>query len=284
MRSLPKVIKQGGVSPSDEVYQIKDKAPPPPPEPKKPKESKEGDPETEEEAGEEAEIEEEEEQETEQEPERLQRELEEKEEAAKRRIERLTQEAKEQAEAMSQKILQSAKSERSRMMEQAQADVGRLREEAYRKGREEALTEKRVEIEGKLRELDRLMERLAKEQETFLRQYQEGLAALSLEIAQKVLGEAVMADGALMRPLVKKAVSSVKNAEWISVEVSSRLPGLVEGLKKELADRPDLPRLDVQGTDLPPGGCRVHTPEGMVDASVSTQLGNLKSLFDGPVR
>ena len=40
-----------------------------------------------------------------------------------------------------------------------------------------------------------------------------------------------------MIPLVNKAVSTVKNAEWISVEVSSQLPGLVEELKKEMAKR-----------------------------------------------
>ena len=84
-----------------------------------------------------------------------------------------------------------------------------------------------------------------------MRQYQEGLLGLSLEIAQKVLDEAVMSDASLMRPLVQKAVASVKNAEWISVEVSSRLPGLVEELKKELAGRPDLPRTDVMGAELP---------------------------------
>lgn len=284
MRSLPKVIKQGGVSPSDEVYQIIDKNPPPPPKPK-PEES--GEPEEGEAETDENETEEEQEPETEDQGpdlERIQQELEEKERAAKKRIERLTQEAKEQAEAMSQKILQSAKSETTRMMEQAQADVGRIREDAYRKGREEGRTEKRVEIEGKLRELDQLMERLTQDQETFLNQYREGLAALSLEIAQKVLDETVMADSAMMLPLVKKAVSSVKNAEWISVEVSSKLPGLVEGLKKELAGRPEYGRVDVQASDLPPGSCRVHTPEGMVDASVSTQLGNLKSLFEGPTQ
>lgn len=278
---MPKVIKQGGVSPSEEVYKIPDKAPDPPPKPPKPAaepQDGEPEPETEETGSEEKEAEKEKGPDLED----LEREIEEKENAARKRLERLTREAKEQAEAMSQKILQSAKSESNRIMEQAQADVGRIREDAYRKGREEGLTEKRVEIEGKLRELDQLMELLSQEQEAFLRQYQEGLTALSLEIAQKVLDDAVMADDTLMRPLVKKAVASVKNAEWISVEVSSKLPGLVEGLKKELAGRSDLIRVDVQGSDLPPGGCRVHTPEGMVDASVSTQLGNLKSLFDGP--
>ena len=126
------------------------------------------------------------------------------------------------------------------------------------------------------------MEQLQKDQDQFLRQYQEGLSALSLEIAQKVLDEAVINDANLMRPLVQKAVASVKNAEWISVEVSARLPGLVEELKTLLTGRPDLPRLDVTAAELPPGGCVVHTPEGMVDASVDTQLGNLAALFQQP--
>ncbi len=31
--------------------------------------------------------------------------------------------------------------------------------------------------------------------------------------------------------------------------------------------------------DLPKGSCIVQTPSGMVDASISVQLGNLKNLF-----
>ena len=180
---------------------------------------------------------------------------------------------------MGQRVLQSAKNERERIMAQAQADAGRLREEARQTGYQEALDQTKQQIQGRLAELDRLMEQLQKDQDHFLRQYQEGLSALSLEIAQKVLDEAVINDANLMRPLVQKAVASVKNAEWISVEVSARLPGLVEELKTLLTGRPDLPRLDVTAAELPPGGCVVHTPEGMVDASVDTQLGNLAALF-----
>ena len=50
--------------------------------------------------------------------------------------------------------------------------------------------------------------------------------------------------------------------------------------QKELAGRPDLPRTDVMGAELPPGGCRVQTPEGILDASVDTQLTNLKNLVE----
>ena len=259
MRSLPKVIKLAELV--DEVFQIPDSAPPPPPAPQ-------DDPPPGEEPQEEV-----------REP---QRDLEAEEQAARDRIERLTREAKEQAEEMAQKVLQSAKNERAKLLDQAQADAGRLREEARQAGYQEVLQQKGQEIESRLAELDRLMEQLQKDQDRFLRQYEEGLSALSLEIARKVLDEAIAEHSGLMRPLVQKAVSSVKNAEWISVEVSARLPGLVEELKKELAKRPDLPRLDVSAAELPPGGCVVHTPEGILDASVDTQLGNLASLFQGP--
>ena len=266
MRSLPKVLKSGRLIPSDEIYHIRDTSPQPPagaagdasPKGEEPAEAAVPAPPA---------------------PELL-KELEAREEAARQRIERMTREAKEQAEEMAQRVLQNAKTERERLIAEAQADAGRLREQARQQAYQDALTERSAAIEGRLKELDQLMERLSQDQDSFLRQYQEGLLGLSLEIAQKVLDEAVMSDASLMRPLVQKAVASVKNAEWISVEVSSRLPGLVEELKKELAGRPDLPRTDVMGAELPPGGCRVQTPEGILDASVDTQLTNLKNLVE----
>ncbi len=261
MRSLPKVIKPGRQIPSDKIYRIPDTGPRLPdssdaPEGEEPMEDVLA---------------------SAQDPLKV---IAEKEEAARRRIERLTREAREQAEETVQRVLQGAGAERARIIEQAQAEAGRLREEARQQAYQDTPRQKAGELNARLAELDRLMEQLRQDQDSFLRQYQEGLFGLSLEIAQKVLDEAVMGDGSMMRPLVQKAVSSVKNAEWISVQVSSRLPGLVEELKKELAGRPDLPRVDVEAAELPPDGCIVQTPEGIIDASISTQLSNLASLTE----
>lgn len=261
MRSLPKVIKPGRQIPLDEIYCIPDTGLRPP---------ASGDAPQGEEPVEEVLT-------SAPDPLKL---LAEKEEAARKRIERMTREAREQAEETAQRVLQGAGAERARIIEQAQADAGRLREEARQQAYQDTLRQKTGEITARLAELDRLMEQLRRDQDSFLRQYQEGLFGLSLEIAQKVLDEAVMADGSMMRPLVQKAVSAVKNAEWISVQVSSRLPGLVEELKKELAGRPDLPRIDVEAAELPPDGCIVQTPEGIIDASISTQLSNLSTLTE----
>lgn len=266
MRSLPKVIKLAELATSEEVYQIPDSDHTP---------VSPG-------SGDTSSPEDGEEPETQGGKDHPRPDLEQLEQAARQRAERLTREAKEQAEEIAQKVLQSAKSERARLVDQARADAEKIREESRRQGYQDGLEEKRQSIEKRLGELDRLMERLQQDQERFLKQYEEGLFALALEIAQKVLDESITLDGSLMRPLVQKAVSAAKNAEWISVEVSSRLPGLAEELKKELAGRADLPRLDVTAAEMPPGGCMVQTPEGIIDASVGTQLENLKGLFDGP--
>lgn len=263
MRSLPKVIKPGRQVPSDEVYRIPDDTPPPPP-------AAEGSGEGENDVEDTASVFES--------PEEQERK---REEQIRQREKFLEEQARAKAEEISQRILQSAKAERERMMEQAQADSGRIREEARQAAYETVYREKKQAIESRLGELDRLMEQLQRDQREFLAQYEEGLSGLALEIAQKLLDESILKHQELMKPLVNKAVSSVKNSEWISVQVSDRLPGLAEELKKELAGRPGMPPVDVLAGDLPPGSCMVHTPEGIVDASVSTQLENLRGIFEG---
>ena len=266
MRSLPKVIKPARLVPSDEVYRIPDDTPKPPPPAEAPEDGEENAAPAPEPLAEE-----------ESEEAREQRRAEE----LRRREEFLEAQARQRAEEVSQRILQGARTEREKLLEQAQSEAGRIREEARREAYEAVYQEKRQAIEGRLAELDRLMDQLQRDQADFLTQYEEGLSALALEIAQKLLDESILQHQELMKPLVQKAVSTVKNSEWISVQVSDRLPGLAEELKKELAGRPGLPPVDVTAGDMAPGGCMVHTPEGIVDASVETQLGNLRGLLDG---
>jgi len=260
MRSLLKVIKPARLVPSDEVYRIPDDAPSPPPA----AEASNGERDLPRPAAEPA----------------NRRESEKELEERLREKERLLEEqAKARAEEISQKILQNAKAEREKLLEQAQSDAQKIREEARQAAYDAVYQEKRQAIEGRLSELDRLMDQLQKDQKEFLDQYEEGLSGLALEIAQKLLDESILKHQELMKPLVNKAVSTVKNSEWISVQVSDRLPGLAEELKRELAGRPGMPPVDVLAGDAPPGSCMVHTPEGIVDASVSAQLENLRGLF-----
>lgn len=199
----------------------------------------------------------------------------------------MTRAAEAKANDVSQKILQNARTERERILKQAQDEAQQLREEtkrlqdeAQRSAYEEVLEKKHQEIDECIRGVDALMEELQRQQQSFLQQYEEGLFAVSLDIVRKVLGASIPQHEELMIPLVREAVSTVKNASWISVQVSSRLPGLIEALKRELAAWQAVQQLEVSGADLPEDGCVVHTSYGVVDASVSEQLKNLEAIFN----
>lgn len=199
----------------------------------------------------------------------------------------MTRAAEAKANDVSQKILQNTRSERERILKQAQDEAQRIREEAKRlqaeaqeTAYEEVLEKKHREIDECIQGVNALLEELQQQQQSFLRQYEEGLFAVSLDIVRKVLGTSIPQHEELMIPLVREAVSTVKNASWISVQVSNRLPGLIETLKKELAAWQGVQQLEVSGADLPEDGCVVHTSYGVVDASVSEQLQNLEAIFN----
>lgn len=185
--------------------------------------------------------------------------------------------ALEKANEMSHKILQSARLDRETLIAQAQEDAKRIRVEAQQSAYQKVLEDKHQQIDECISRVDFLLEDLQKQQQSFLQQYEDGLFSLALEIAEKVVRTSIPQHEELMIPLVREAVSAVKNADWIGVEVSDQLPKLVEALQQEFAAWKST---QVSAAELPVDGCLVNTPDGVVDASASVQLENLKVLFE----
>ncbi len=185
--------------------------------------------------------------------------------------------ALEKANEVSHKVLQSARQEREKILAQAQEDAKRIRTEAQQTAYQDVLNKKHQQIDECISRVNSLLEDLQKQQQSFLQQYEDGLFSIALEIAEKVVRTSIPQHEELMVPLVREAVSTVKNADWISVEVSDQLPGLVEKLKQEFAAWKSI---QVSGIGLPVDGCFVNTPDGVVEASASVQLENLKILFE----
>lgn len=79
--------------------------------------------------------------------------------------------------------------------------------------------------------------------------------------------------------LVKAAISTVKKSKWITVEISEQMAGLIQKLEQELRSVGD-DKVDVRPIDAPVGVCHVDTPDGVIDASLETQLENLRLYFE----
>ena len=261
MRSLLKVIKPGNAVCSDDVVLIADMPAPPKPKPVDPPDQDN--------------------------PEALAPEL------AQETIEKETvhtaeqeaellsiRRARENAEEISQKILRRARQERDEMLEKARADAAFLKEQAAKEGRETAYEQMKASIDDCLQQVSSLLDDLQLRQRQFIQKYSDGLSMLAVDIAEKVLNMRIVRDDSEMIELVHQAVSSVKNADWISVEVSDKMQGLIERLETEFAQQAaGGQRVDVLAVDAAVGTCVLHTPEEVIDASVPVQIENVRELF-----
>lgn len=189
------------------------------------------------------------------------------------------EQAQQEAQHTKEKLLALAQSEREALLQAATEEAEQIRERARREGAEQGTREKKEEIEQSLKGMVSTLSELRKQQEAFFQESEQGLKLLAADIAEKLIEKKIEEDDTVLIGLVKQAVQSIRDADWISVEVSANLPQLAAALEKELGQETGGTRLEVALRDLPDGGCWIQIPDGAVDASLATQVANLKEIF-----
>ncbi len=187
-------------------------------------------------------------------------------------------EARQEAERISKEILRLAHSEHDVLIKQAEEDAQRIRAEAYREGLERGRQEKREELRTAIENTNRAIQQIELENVQYMHLYEEELKNLAVDVASRILRKRITPDGHELAELVKAAINSVKDADWITVELSERMPGLLSFLESELKE--SRTNAEIVAKDLPEDTCIVKTSDGNIDASVTTQLRNVKEYFD----
>lgn len=187
-------------------------------------------------------------------------------------------EARQEAERISKEILKLAHSEHDVLIKQAEEDAQRIRAEAYREGLERGRQEKREELRTAIENTNRAIQQIELENVQYMHLYEEELKNLAVDVASRILRKRITPDGHELAELVKAAINSVKDADWITVELSERMPGLLSFLESELKE--SRTNAEIVAKDLPEDTCIVKTSDGNIDASVTTQLRNVKEYFD----
>ncbi|MBE6906527.1 MAG: hypothetical protein E7476_09690 [Ruminococcaceae bacterium] len=186
--------------------------------------------------------------------------------------------ARQEAERISKEILKLAHSEHDVLIKQAEEDAQRIRAEAYREGLERGRQEKREELRTAIENTNRAIQQIELENVQYMHLYEEELKNLAVDVASRILRKRITPDGHELAELVKAAINSVKDADWITVELSERMPGLLSFLESELKE--SRTNAEIVAKDLPEDTCIVKTSDGNIDASVTTQLRNVKEYFD----
>lgn len=180
----------------------------------------------------------------------------------------------EELEAQCERQLEQARFQSEELLQKAREETAQIRERAAREGYAAGAAQKAGELEACIRSVQEQMAHMEEDLDEFLERCQSGLTDLAVEIAEKVISSQISKDELVLTELVHRAVDSIKKSEWIRVEISDQFPRLLEQLRTELGG--DGGQADVVARDLPPDACRIQMPDGILDASVSSQMENIR--------
>ncbi len=138
-----------------------------------------------------------------------------------------------------------------------------------------------IQSEARMSELAEMLEKVEERKEEIISKYEDNLSKLAIEIAEKIIRQKIDSNDNVISGIIRRAIKDYKNAEWIKVYISDRddskqikadkdlikeLEGISKDVKFEVSD------------DLRQGSVIVEMPDGIVDASVDTQLKNFKEM------
>ncbi len=205
----------------------------------------------------------------------------------------------EYAEIQARAILQDAEREaeeyRSKAMNALDDELDELRHEAredgYQRGLAEGLAEghaqARIEMNAAIRQhvesVRAFLEDAVRVRDNMLDQSKEELKDLALSVAEKVIRISLKSSSDIILRMIESATDKLKRCEWAQIYLADcdvrssayTIPELTAALQP-IADRVRV----IPMADDDSGNLIIEMPDLIIDASVSTQLGNMKEILD----
>ncbi len=200
------------------------------------------------------------------------------------------------AEIQAETILQEAREQAEALLRQAKEQAETIRQDARDEGYAEGFTQGLAvgTQQGKeevLQQQTQQTQMLADQVEQFLKKANAALLEqmdanavelrdLAIAVAEKVIGVSLDSSADVIERMIRMAIDKRKRCEWVQIYVSSRnarrLAELSPVLTTSFAALSDHVRI-VPMSDDEPGACIVEMPDEIIDASVSTQMGNIRA-------
>jgi flagellar biosynthesis/type III secretory pathway protein FliH len=143
----------------------------------------------------------------------------------------------------------------------------------------DALQSKKAELQNSIDSISQKINEMEELQKNFLQDYEKKLKFFAIDIAEKLVCKKIGDDDSYLSELVLKTVSECKGTNWLTVEVSDALQGLVEVAKAELSKPEYRGVAEVKPIACADDTCVVSTETGAVVATISVQADNLRLAF-----
>ncbi len=200
-----------------------------------------------------------------------------------------------QARAVMREAQQEAEEYRQKALHELEDELDDIRrdarETAYQRGYAEGLAEGHTQARA---ELDNLAKQQAEEIKDFLEEAvrlrdrildenREELKDLALAVAEKVIRVSLRGSSDILLRMIEAATDKHKSCEWAQIYIAGcdvknmayTIPELTAALQPIAKRVRVIPMADDDS-----GNCIIELPDVIIDASVSTQLGNMKEILD----
>lgn len=176
-------------------------------------------------------------------------------------------------------IIAQANAEKERILSEARTQAQQMMAEAYDEGAKKGFQEKTTLLDNLALYISHSIEDIKKEKNKFFREYEKELKHLSVEICEKIISQKVEEDDMIMYGVIKDAVRYARDTKWVKAEVSSQLSGYIDSLEKELNESGQNVEF-ILSDSVPKDTCILNTSDGLVVATLSEQIKNLREFIN----
>lgn len=184
------------------------------------------------------------------------------------------------ARAQAEEVLAAARAQAEALLERAQDEARQLHAAAYQEGNEEGRAAGRAEFVQQQRQAGDLCIGLRAAHQQFCLDQAPALAALAAEAAAVMLGEELSLNPERVLSIVRRALDQVTTNTEVTVRLNPQDASLLRG-HPALNDPIFSSGVQLVADDaIEPGGCRLESEQGEVDATVGARVDLLRECLD----
>ena len=203
------------------------------------------------------------------------------------------EEAKEEqfATERANEIISEAEKKAEQILADARGQADILRQKAFRDGYEngtrDAYEEQRKLLDQEIRQLQTnaadVIESVSIEKAKLLEQYVDDLKRISLAVAEKIIQTSLQSSGDIVKRMILAATDKITKKQWAKIYITKCDTGISMDVDTEFLDAMSKLSENIKIITMDngeEGTCIIELPDEIIDASVSTQLENIKDILN----
>ncbi len=191
-------------------------------------------------------------------------------------VQEILETAEAEAEQIKERAFQMAMADKEQIKLSAQKEAAALLQQAKAEGYAQGLQESQDLLKTQIDTLEKTIAHLEGDLAGFEVELEEQLRWMALEVASRVLNHKVQEDDSILADMVVQTVQGVRNMPWVRIEVAQNMTRLIKRLQ-DIYDGHE--HIEVSAIPAQEDTIQIETPSGRLDASVKTQLDNLRVYF-----